>query len=108
VKIVFASAAMILMLAAPACAQSKATAPTPEQMMYGKTPDQVEKEAATEKAYKESLKKIPDAKAPSDPWGSSRGADAAKTATTKTAADKTAAKTPAAKKPPAKPGSPAN
>jgi hypothetical protein len=84
VKVVFASAAMIMILAAPACAQSKAsTMPSAEQMLYGKPPEQVEKEAAAEKAYKESLKKIPDAKAPSDPWGSARGADAAKTAAVK-------------------------
>ncbi len=94
-KVVFASAAMIMILAAPAFAQSKAsTMPTAEQMLYGKTPEQIEKEEATEKAYKESLKKIPDAKAPSDPWGSARGADATKTA--------------AAKKPPAKRANSAN
>jgi hypothetical protein len=91
VKVLFAAVTMILMLAAPACAQSKAsTMPTPEQMMGGKTPDQIEKEEAADKAYKESLKKIPDAKAPSDPWGSARSADAAKT--------------PAARKPAAKSG----
>ncbi len=92
-KVLVAAAAMILMLAAPAYAQSKAsTMPTPEQMMGGKTPDQIEKEESAERAYKESLKKIPDAKAPSDPWGSARSPDAAKTT----------AKTPAVKKPPAK------
>jgi hypothetical protein len=94
-KVVFA-AAMILMLVAPAYAQSKA--PSLDQMMDGKTPDQIEKEQAADKAYKESLKKIPDAKTPSDPWGTARGADA----------PKTAAKTPAAKKPPTKTGSTAN
>jgi hypothetical protein len=95
VKVVFASAAMIMILAAPAFAQSKAsTMPTAEQMLYGKTPEQIEKEEATEKAYKESLKKIPDAKAPSDPWGSARGADSTKTA--------------AVKKPPAKRSNSAN
>ena len=88
-RIVYAAAAVMLMLTAPASAQSKAsTMPTPEQMMGGKTPDQVEKEEAADKAYKESLKKIPDAKAPSDPWGTARSADAAKA--------------PATKKPPAK------
>ena len=92
-KVVFASAATILMLAAPACAQSKASMPTPEQMMYGKTPDQIEKEQSADRAYKESLKKIPDAKAPSDPWGSARSADA---------------KAPAVKRPPAKRGNAAN
>ena len=44
-----------------------------------KTPEEKEAEAAKEKAYKESLKKIPDAKASSDPWGGVR-ADAPKDA----------------------------
>jgi hypothetical protein len=43
-----------------------------------KTPEEKEAEAAKDKAYKESLKKIPDAKAPSDPWGTVRS-DAPKT-----------------------------
>jgi hypothetical protein len=98
-KVVFALATMILMLAAPAYAQSQAsTMPTMEQMMDGKTPDQIEKEQATEKAYKESLKKIPDAKTSYDPWGSAHSGDA----------PKTVAKAPAAKKPPAKIGNSAN
>ena len=42
-KAILASAAMILMLAAPAYAQSKEQVPTPEQMMDGKTPDVIEK-----------------------------------------------------------------
>ncbi|MGB6400396.1 MAG: hypothetical protein WBF73_32630 [Bradyrhizobium sp.] len=86
---------MIAMLAGPAYAQSKSK--TLEEMMDAKTPEQIEKERAAEKAYKESLKKIPDAKAPADPWGNARSTDAPK-----------AAKTPTAKKPPAKAGSTAN
>jgi hypothetical protein len=96
------AAATVAMLVGPACAQSQGKAPTLEEMMDSKTPDQVEKEKAADKAYKESLKKIPDAKTSSDPWGSARGADAPKTAA------KTAAKTPAAKKPTAKTGTAAN
>jgi hypothetical protein len=97
--IIFAPVAMILMLAAPAYAQSKpSTSPTLEQMMNGKTPEQIEKEKAADRAYKQSLQKIPDAKAPSDPWGSARSADA----------PKAAAKTPAAKKTPAQIGTSAN
>jgi hypothetical protein len=91
------AAVIIGMLAGPAYAQSK-TPKTLEEMMDAKTPEQIEKEQAVDKAYKDSLKKIPDAKTPSDPWGNARGADA----------PKTAAKIPGAKKPPAKPGSPAN
>jgi len=47
----------------------------------------------TGQAYKESLKKIPDAKAANDPWGAVRSTDAAKTPP---------AKAPPAKAPPAK------
>jgi hypothetical protein len=37
-----------------------------------KTPDQVEAEREKDKAYRESLRKIPDAKTSSDPWGGVR------------------------------------
>jgi len=47
-----------------------------------KTPDQIEAEQERDKKYKDSLKKIPDAKASNDPWGGVRS-DAPKTATTK-------------------------
>ena len=83
---VFCAAAMIAMLAGPVYAQSKPK--TLEEMMDAKTPDQIEKEQAADRAYKESLKKIPDAKAANDPWGVVRSTDAAKT--------------PPAKAPPAK------
>jgi hypothetical protein len=86
-KVVFAAAA-IAMLAGPACAQSK-NPTTLEQMMGSKTPEQIEKEQATDKAYKESLKKIPDAKTPADPWGSARSADAPAAAKTPPAKPKT-------------------
>jgi hypothetical protein len=45
-----------------------------------KSPEQIEKEQAQEKAYKESLKKIPDAKS-ADPWGGVRSSDASKSTT---------------------------
>jgi hypothetical protein len=93
---VFCAAAMVAMLAGPVYAQSKPK--TLEEMMNAKTPEQIEKEQAADRAYKESLKKIPDAKPPNDPWGTTRGTDA----------PKAAAKTPAAKKPPAKTGSTTN
>jgi hypothetical protein len=47
-----------------------------------KTPEEREAEAERDRKYKDSLKKIPDAKASNDPWGSVRS-DAPKTATTK-------------------------
>lgn len=37
-----------------------------------KTPEEKEQEEAREKAYRESLRKIPDAKTSSDPWGTVR------------------------------------
>ena len=50
-----------------------------------KTPEEKEQEAERDRKYKDSLRKIPDAKTSSDPWGSVRS-DAPKTATTKTPA----------------------
>jgi hypothetical protein len=47
-----------------------------------KTPDQIEAEQERDRKYKDSLRKIPDAKASNDPWGAVRS-DAPKTATTK-------------------------
>lgn len=69
-----------------------------------KSPEQKAQEAATEKAYKESLRKIPDGKAPSDPWGTVRSGDAAKTPSSKTSASrpsdvKAASKTSVSAKP---------
>lgn len=49
-----------------------------------KTPDQIEAEQEQQKAYKDSLRKIPDAKASNDPWGVVRN-DAPKAAPAKTA-----------------------
>ena len=50
-----------------------------------KTPEEKEQEAERDRKYKDSLRKIPDAKTSSDPWGTVRS-DAPKTATTKTPA----------------------
>jgi hypothetical protein len=44
-----------------------------------KTPEEKEQEAVRDKAYRESLKKIPDAKTSSDPWGNVRSVDTPKT-----------------------------
>ena len=46
-----------------------------------KTPEQREQDEIREKAYRESLKKIPDAKTANDPWGSVRNVDTPKPAT---------------------------
>ncbi|MBR0754171.1 hypothetical protein JQ604_18455 [Bradyrhizobium jicamae] len=71
-------AAVAMLLTAPAYAQMPninllADAPS-------KTQEEKEQDAAKDKAYKDTLRKIPDAKASSDPWGTVRGPDAPKTA----------------------------
>jgi len=76
---ILSAAAVIFVLTAPAYAQS-----TPHVNLVPELTTQTaeEKEAAAikEKAYKESLRKIPDAKASSDPWGTVRNNEAPKTA----------------------------
>src|SRR6266403_4006417 len=74
---VFRSAAVIVLLAGPAYAQTPNINLIPE--LVSKTPEQKEQEAAQQKAYRESLKKIPDAKVSSDPWGNVRSVDTPKT-----------------------------
>src|ERR1700676_2841321 len=74
---VFRIAAVFVVLAGPAYAQLppiNLLSDTPS-----KTPEEKEQEAAQQKAYKESLKKIPDAKVSSDPWRSVRSVDTPKT-----------------------------
>lgn len=72
-----------------------ATAQTPSMNlmpeMKSQTPEEKERDAAADKAYRESLRKIPD-QAATDPWGNVRSADQARAA--KSASSKTA---PAAK-----------
>jgi hypothetical protein len=67
---VLRAAAVIALLTGPAFAQAPHINMMPE--IASKTPEEKEADAARDKAYKESLKKIPDAKAPSDPWGNVR------------------------------------
>ncbi len=57
-----------------------------------KTPEEREADEAKQKAYKESLRKIPDAKTSNDPWGNVRS-DAPKAAPTKSTASAKKAKT---------------
>ena len=73
---VFRIAALMALLTAPAYAQTPTVNLMPE--LQSKSPEQKEQEAAQQKAYKESLKKIPDAKASSDPWGNVRSVDTPK------------------------------
>jgi Tfp pilus assembly major pilin PilA len=75
---VFGIATVIALLAGPAYAQVTPNVNLiPE--LQSKTPEEKEQEAAQQKAYKESLKKIPDAKASSDPWGNVRSVETPKT-----------------------------
>ena len=63
-------AAVVVLLTAPAYAQMPNINLIPEATH--RTPEEKEQDAIREKAYKESLKKIPDSKASSDPWGTVR------------------------------------
>jgi hypothetical protein len=73
---VLRAAAVIVLLTGPAYAQSPNINLIPE--LVSKTPEEKEAEEARDKAYRESLKKIPDAKVSSDPWGAVRAPDAPK------------------------------
>ncbi|MFC0241543.1 hypothetical protein [Rhodopseudomonas telluris] len=85
---VLRGAAVLVLLMGPAVAVAQ-EAPhvnlVPE--IQHKSPEEKAQDAIREKAYRESLRKIPDAKAPNDPWGDVRSNEAAsakpKTATTK-------------------------
>jgi hypothetical protein len=65
--------------AAPAGAQSEAPHINLLSDQPSKTPDEVEADKAKDKAYRESLRKIPDSKVSNDPWGGVRS-DAPKAA----------------------------
>jgi hypothetical protein len=69
-KILRASMLMAVLVSGPAFAQ----APHFNMMADGpgKTPEQIEKQKAIEKAYKDTLRKIPDAAGGNDPWGGVR------------------------------------
>ena len=75
---VFRLAAAIALLTAPAYAQMGTPNVNLIPELQSKSPEEKEAEAVREKAYRESLKKIPDAKVSSDPWGSVRGAETPK------------------------------
>ena len=75
---ILGAAAVIVLLTAPVYAQTPNINLIPE--MGSRSPEEKEADAVRDKAYKESLKKIPDAKGSSDPWGSVRSTDTPKTA----------------------------
>jgi hypothetical protein len=59
-----------MQLARPAYAQMPQVNLMPE--VTSKTPEEKEADQERDKAYKESLRKIPDAKVSADPWGNVR------------------------------------
>jgi hypothetical protein len=73
---ILGAVAVIALLTGPAYAQSPNVNLIPDTP--SKTPEDLEREAAQQKAYKESLRKIPDAKGPSDPWGAVRTSETPK------------------------------
>lgn len=70
----------VVALAGPAAAQMATPNINLIPELQSKSPEEKEADAVKDKAYRESLKKIPDAKASNDPWGSVRSSDAPKTA----------------------------
>jgi len=72
------AAVVMVLLTAPAYAQTPNVNLIPE--LQSKSPEEKEQDAIKDKAYKDSLRKIPDAKASSDPWGTVRSTDAPKAA----------------------------
>lgn len=75
---VLSAAAVMVLLMTPAYAQMPNINMMPE--VKSKTPEEKEQDAIKDKAYKDSLRKIPDAKASSDPWGAVRNTDTPKAA----------------------------
>ena len=71
------AAAVVMLLTVPAYAQSSPNINLIPELQT-KSPEEKEQEAIKEKAYRDSLRKIPDAKASSDPWGTVRSTDAPK------------------------------
>jgi len=95
---VFRLAAVLALLAGPAYAQMATPNINLIPELQSKTPEEKEQEAQQQKAYNDSLKKIPDAKASSDPWGTVRAVDAPRTsapAKPRTKTGSTASKTEA-------------
>jgi hypothetical protein len=71
--------AAVALVAGPAAAQVQTPNINLIPELATKTPEEKEQDAIKDKAYRDSLKKIPDAKASSDPWGTVRGTEAPKT-----------------------------
>lgn len=75
-KVLRVAVAVVALVSGSAYAQTPNINLMPE--VRSRTPEEKAADAARDKAYQESLRKIPDAKGSSDPWGSVRSPDAAK------------------------------
>lgn len=84
IRIVFAAFALAA-FTVPAVAQMPSINMMPD--VKSRSPEEKERDAQIEKAYKESLKKIPNS-APTDPWGNVRGQEASAPAKPKPAKPK--------------------
>jgi hypothetical protein len=69
----------VVLLTMPAYAQMQTPNINLLPELQSKTPEQKEADAIKEKAYRESLRKIPDAKVSNDPWGTVRGTEPPRT-----------------------------
>jgi hypothetical protein len=72
-------AAVMALASGPAYAQMPNINLMPE--VHSRTSEEKAADEVRDKAYKESLRKIPDPKVSSDPWGAVRSPDTAKTST---------------------------
>ena len=77
-KILLRALALTTVLGTTAVAQMPHINMMPE--LKSKTGEEIEREEKANRAYRDSLRKIPDAKGTADPWGDVRGTEAAKTA----------------------------
>jgi hypothetical protein len=77
---VLSAAVLVMLLTAPAHAQMQTPNINLMPEVKSKTPEEKEQDAIKDKAYRESLRKIPDAKTSSDPWGAVRSNEAPKAA----------------------------
>jgi len=68
--------AVCMLLVGPASAQSDGPHVNLVPEIQHKSPEEKAQDAIRQKAYQDSLRKIPDAQAPNDPWGNVRGAEA--------------------------------
>lgn len=73
---ILSAAAVVALLTVPAYAQTPNINLIPE--MRSKTPEEREQDRLTDKAYRESLRKIPNARKAADPWGMVRETEPAK------------------------------